>query len=72
MGKALAHCMEGILHCARADRFLVGGDAAITIPLGKELDEEDGVIDIHEGIISAKGLAESLPDSPCVIMCEGM
>jgi hypothetical protein len=72
LGEALGHCMEGVLHCARSDRPLAGGEPAIAIALGKDLEEEDGVVDVGEGIIGAKGLAESSPEGPDIILCGGM
>ena len=60
-GKALAHCTESILHCVRLDWLLVGGETAITVALGKDLEDEDGVINIGEGVIGAKGSTEGVP-----------
>jgi hypothetical protein len=54
LGEALAHCLEGVLHCARLDQSLAGGKAPIMVALGEDLKEEDGVGNIGESFIGAK------------------
>jgi hypothetical protein len=70
-GEALAHSTEGVLHCARPDRVVAGRNAAISIPLGKDLEEEDRVVNIGKGGISADGMAEVGPDGPGAVLGAG-
>lgn len=77
LGKALAHHMECILHCARLNWLVAGGKAAIMVELGKELEDKNRVRDVGEGLlISAKGLlAKGMPMEPCLLWAwvhEGM
>jgi hypothetical protein len=70
-GKALAHCAEGVLHCARANWSAAGGEAAIPVALGEELEDEHRVRDVGEGLIGAEGLAESAPAEPREVVGAG-
>jgi hypothetical protein len=70
-GKALADCTEGVLHSARPDLPVAGGDSAITVALAKDLEKQDGVIDGGEGGVGAKGITEVMPDGPDAILCAG-
>jgi hypothetical protein len=70
-GKALAHHAECVLHCARANWLAAGGEVAIPVALGEELEEEHRVRDIGEGLIGAEGLAESTPVETCLIVGSG-
>jgi hypothetical protein len=67
-GKALAHCAEGVLHCARSDRVLAGCNASVAVALGKELEEEDGIVDVGEGGVCPEGAAEVGPDGPGAVL----
>jgi hypothetical protein len=71
LGKTLADRMEGVLHSARPDRPVAGGDTAITVALAKDLEKQDGVINRGEGGVGAKGITEVMPDGPDAILCAG-
>ena len=70
-GKALADRTEGVLHSARPDLPVAGGDTAITVALAKNLEKQDGVINRGEGGVGAKGVTEVTPDGPDAILCAG-
>ena len=71
-GEALAHHMEGVLHCARANWLAAGCGVTITVPLGEDLEEEDRVGNVCEGFIGSKGLAEGAPVEPCLVVGLGV
>ena len=68
MGKTLAHGTEGVLHHSRPHRVVVGSKAAIAVALGKELEEEEGVINISEGGVGAQAEAEGGPDGSGAVL----
>jgi hypothetical protein len=70
-GEALADRTEGVLHSARPDLPVAGGDTAVTVALAKDLEKQDGVVNRGEGGVGAKGVTEVTPDGPDAILCAG-
>jgi hypothetical protein len=70
-GEALAHRTEGVLHCARANWLAAGGCATVTVALGEDLENEDGVGDIGKGFIGAESMTEGTPAEPCFAVGSG-
>ena len=51
--------------------MVAGSKAAITVSLGEELEEEDGITHVGEGGVGTQGVAEVGPDGPRAILCAG-
>jgi hypothetical protein len=64
LGERLAHRTDGVLHCSRADRVVVGGATAVTVTLGKDLDDWDGVIIVLEKGVNVVLKVKGFPESP--------
>jgi hypothetical protein len=69
LGERLAHRTDGILHCSRADRFVLGGATAIAVTVGKYLDDEDGVIIVSDKGVNVVLKAKGVPERPMCLRC---
>ena len=50
---------------------MAGCKTAVSVALGEELEEEDGVGDGRQGVVGAEGLAEEAPAEPGVVLRVG-
>jgi len=50
---------------------VAGSKAAITVSLGEELEEEDGITHVGKGGVGTQGVAEVRPDGPRATLCAG-
>jgi hypothetical protein len=64
LGERLAHRMDGVLRCSRADRVVLGGATAVAVTLGKDLDDWDGVITVLDKGVNVVIKAKGFPESP--------
>jgi hypothetical protein len=70
-GESLPHCTQGSFHCARLDRLLTGCEVSGTIPLPKDLEEQDRIPHIREPGVDAEVRTEGGPDEPSFFVCVG-
>jgi hypothetical protein len=70
-GERLAHGAECVLHCARSDGLLAGGESTIPVPLSKDLEDRDGVVELVEPWVDVDGFAKVHPPLPMVVRCGG-
>jgi hypothetical protein len=71
LGERLAHCTDGILHCSRADRVVLGSAVIISIALSKDQDDGEGVIEVLDKRVNFVLETNGLPESPMCVRCFG-
>jgi hypothetical protein len=71
LGERLAHRTDGVLHCSRADRVVLGGATADAVTLSKDLDDGDGVITVSDKGVNVVLKAKGFPESPMFLRCFG-
>ena len=67
-GQRLAHRAENILHGARLDLSTTGGQAAISVSDGKNLEDGDRILEIEEIWRQVEAVAVGAPDVPICIL----
>jgi hypothetical protein len=66
-GKNLADQAEGVFHCASSGGPAAGGNAAISVSLGKDLEDRDRVSKVLEAGVDAQGGGKIHPGGPMVV-----
>jgi hypothetical protein len=64
VGERLARRTDGVLHCSRSDGIAFGGDSAISVTLGEDLDDGDWVGAIAQERVEVDFQSELFPEHP--------
>jgi hypothetical protein len=71
LGERLTHRADGVCHRVRLDGVVMGGNASITVSLGKDLENWDGIVELSKEGVNAVLETEFLPEKPMCLRCFG-